>query len=56
MITPKHTLARKKLKKFFMEEIDLSTNIHFETDKMYGINNDMDPEEFDDYTVYENDP
>lgn len=52
-IVPEFTLARKKLNKFFQEEIDLSENIHFETDKMHGIIDDMDPQDFNDSTVYE---
>lgn len=30
--------------------------LFYETDKMKGIVEDMDPEDFNDYTVYQNDP
>jgi hypothetical protein len=46
-------LARKKLNKFFQQEIDISTAIHFETDKMKNVVEDMNPEDFNDNTVYE---
>lgn len=42
-VHPEFTLARKNLNKFFQQEIDLSEFIHFETDKMYGLIDDMDP-------------
>lgn len=48
------TMARKRMTKFFMEEVDLSPTIFFETDKMRGIG-DCDPEDYQDYTVYQHD-
>ena len=52
LIQPEFTLARKKLNKFFQSDIELSPNIHLETDKMYGIIDDMVAEDFHDLTVY----
>jgi hypothetical protein len=53
VLKPEHILARKKLNKFFQEEIDSSPIIHFETDKMKGVVDGMDPEDFSDNTIYE---
>lgn len=56
LISPEDALARKKLNKFFQEEIDLSPVLFFETDKMKGEVEDMEPEDFHDHTVYQDDP
>ena len=50
---PEHTLARSKLNKFYQQEIDQSQIIHFETDKMKEEEPDIDPESYNDYTIYE---
>ena len=41
------------LNNFFQQEIELSATIHLETDKMHGLVEDIDPEDFHDLTVYE---
>jgi hypothetical protein len=37
---------------FFQEQIDQSPVIYFETDKMYGVGENIDPEDYNDHTVY----
>ena len=54
-IKPEYSLARKKLNKFFQEEIDQSTTIHFETDKMKGMYTHLNEDDFRDCTIYESD-
>lgn len=41
------------MNKFFQTEIDASQTIHFETDKMKDAAENFDPENFNDFTVYE---
>ena len=53
IMRPEDALARKKLNKFFQEEIDMSPILFFETDKMKGVVDDMNPEDFHDSTVYQ---
>jgi len=55
--SPRDTLARKILNKFFQDEIELSTNIHIATDELYGLDPQKvgTPDEADDYTLYESD-
>lgn len=47
-------MARRRLTKFFMEEVDLSPTVFFETDKMRGIDG-IDPSQYADWTVYQHD-
>ena len=47
-------MARRKLTKLFMEEVDVSPAIFFETDKMHQIEG-VNPEDYQDWTVYYHD-
>lgn len=55
-VTDESIMARQQLNKLFMEDIDVSPSVFFETDKMHGVVDGKDPDDFNDHTVYEHDP
>ena len=54
-VRAEHIMGRKKLTKFFQEQVDLSQVIHFEADKLVHMQEQVDPESNHDHTVYQSD-